>query len=111
MSTEPRPKNSKIVFNVVSAISLLYSAGFVIFSFSFFNSNLAQLVFFQVLIAGLNIAGFFCIPATFWMTAKRIVDRENEIASSSKGALFTFLQIIYLPIGIYWLSPRVKRHL
>lgn len=98
------------LYIIILFFSLAYTVFIFISSFYYIEGVLSQALILEFVFVGLNFAGFICIPAIFWITAKRMVDFENTFVLFSRGTIITFLQIIYLPIGIYWLFPRVQKY-
>jgi len=102
-------KKMDLVFSIISSVSLIYSLLIFFLSLFFSESVGSTNIGIEVFISFINIAGFFCIPATFWMTSQVLVKTEDQVTSRPRYILLTFMQIAYFPIGIYWLSKRISR--
>ena len=57
----------------------------------------------------LIIAAAIAFFSSMWMSAQAFVRAEAIAGAATRGVVGTFLAVVYLFVGVWWVSPRVRR--
>jgi len=87
-------------------VAPLAAGAVIVFSQSLasFNSSVRSL-----LTSGALLVGVACMLIALWAAAKRLVLAEEYSSDRIDKVIGTFLLMFYLPIGVWFLRPRVEK--
>ena len=92
-------------------INYVYNLIYIIFIFILYESkiNIPDTVVY--LLTPLHLYDSFCIIYFFWFMSKNLTSLEANQETTNKVIINTIFLFWFLPIGIWWLQPRIREML
>lgn len=96
-----------VIVNFVSIIAFIFVLAFFPWLINTsYTERLMERPVIENAFALISTLGGLAIPALIWLTSSQIVYTEKEKGIVAPGIIITIIQILYIPIGIWWLHKR-----
>ncbi len=93
------------VFFAASTITIIFLFSFVPWLFLMSMRPIKET---EVLFALITTLAGIALPLVFLLASKHLNDAEVELSIAQPRYLLTVMALLYLPIGVWWLWPRIK---
>lgn len=92
-------------------INYLYALIWIVFILVSYRLKHNDFVAFGILLNPIHLYGTFCLLYFFWFMSKSLTSIEANKLTTGKEIQNTFFLFLFLPIGVWWLQPRIRKAL